>query len=407
MNTQELQRQHDVAAMYAIELRNRLNASAAAEGRALGPGEITAINQSIREANAIKARLDRAEGDAGMNLEIQKLTSGMTPVGGTRGAGRGGDLGQQFINSATYEDIKRGVHRASAFRTAPAELYAATLTEDSASGGDLVVTDHRPGILPLAQRQIVLTDLIASGTTDSNSVNYMKETTFTNAADTVAEGADKPESTLIFDAVADPVRKIAHWLPVTEEMLEDVPGLRSYINSRLQLGVRLVEEDQILNGLLNTAPDITGILNRAGLSASIARVAEVNADTLLSQIMAIWQATNLQPDGIVLNPAQWKTILQTKDTTGQYYGGGPFASPHAPTLWGLPVALTPAIAAGVALVGAFRSAAQIFRKGGMRVEVSNSHSDFFIKNLLAIRAETRLALAVYRPAAFGTCTNLN
>ena len=76
-------------------------------------------------------------------------------------------------------------------------------------------------------------------------------------------------------------------------------------------------------------------------------------------------------------------------------------------LWGLPVALTSAIVAGTALVGAFKTASQIFRKGGLRVEASNCHASFFVENKIAIRAEERLALAVYRPSAFGTVTGLN
>jgi HK97 family phage major capsid protein len=105
-------------------------------------------------------------------------------------------------------------------------VMAATLTEDAASGGDLVITDYQPGILPMPRRPLTVADLMASGTTTSNTVGYMKETTDTNAAAPVAEGATKPESTIIFDAVTDPVVKIATWLPVTEEMLEDVPTIR-------------------------------------------------------------------------------------------------------------------------------------------------------------------------------------
>jgi len=122
---------------------------------------------------------------------------------------------------------------------------------------------------------------------------------------------------------------------------------------------------------------------------------------------AIQVATNLQPDGIVMNPANWKTIQLTKDSNGQYYGAGPFATPQRPTLWGVRVALTSAITANTALVGCFRTAAQIFRKGGLRVEASNSHANFFVENKMAIRAEERLTLAVYRASAFGTVTNLS
>jgi len=111
-----------------------------------------------------------------------------------------------------------------------ASLFAATLSEDPASGGKLVVPDYRPGIVPTATRPIVVADLLMPGTTDSNVVTYMRETTFTNAAVPVAEGAAKPESALAFTQVPEPVNKIAHWLPCTEEILEDVAGLRSYID---------------------------------------------------------------------------------------------------------------------------------------------------------------------------------
>jgi len=265
---------------------------------------------------------------------------------------------------------------------------------------------YLPGILPLGFPRLVIADLLASGTTDSNAIVYMVETVFTNAANTVAEGAAKPESALVFASVTEAVRKIAHWLPVTEEMLEDVAAIRSYIDARLRLGVQLKEEDQLMNGD-GVAPNLLGILARPGLATSIARgAAETNADVIFRQVMTIYAASFLMPDGVVMNPADWATTVLTKSKDGSYLTAGPFAPIQSPTLWGLPVAVTPAIVAASALVGAFQSAAQVFRKGGIRVEASNSHQDFFIKNLVAIRAEERLALAVYRPGAFGKVTGL-
>jgi HK97 family phage major capsid protein len=221
----------------------------------------------------------------------------------------------------------------------------------------------------------------------------------------VSEGNPKPESTLVFDLVSDAVRKIAHWLPTTEEMLEDVAQIRSYIDARLRLGLDIAEEDQLLNGS-GTAPDIQGLLQRSGLTAAHARAADSNADAIFKQMMAIFNASFVMPTGTIMNPANWQTTQLTKDATGNYLGSGPWAGPQVPVLWGLPVVVTPSIVANTALTGAFNSAAQVFRKGGVRVEASNSHSDFFIRNLIAIRCEERLALAVYRPAAFGTITGL-
>ncbi len=112
------------------------------------------------------------------------------------------------------------------------------------------------------------------------------------------------------------------------------------------------------------------------------------------------------PTGTIMNPANWQTTQLSKDGQGRYYGSGPFAGAQVPTLWGLPVAVTPSIVANTALTGAYNSAAQVFRRGGIRVEASNSHSDFFVRNLTAIRGEERLALCVYRPAAFSKILSL-
>jgi HK97 family phage major capsid protein len=382
------------------------------QGRLFTDEEKKAVQVLLDEGLALKSKIASAKGDANLQAEIAKLTAGMTVE--TPKPGQPGrvvqSLGQQWAASPAGQFFFKKMHQGSRNWNSPvAELFdmrAATLTSDAASGGDLIVSDFRPGILPLLFKRLTVRDLLAPGRTDSNSISYMKETTFTNAAATVAEGTDKPQSTLIFDLVNDLVQKIAHWLPVTEEMLEDVSQIRSYIDARLRLGVDLTEEDQLLNGD-GTPPNIRGILNRVGLTAAQARGADTNADAIFKEMMKVFNASFVMPDGHVINPANWQTTQLSKDANGQYYGSGPFAGPQAPTLWGLPVAVSPSIVANTALTGAFRSSAQIFDHGNLRVEASNSHSDFFIKNLVAIRAEERLALAVYRPAAFGTTTGLN
>ena len=389
------------------------------EQRATTEAERAECRTLIAEAEDLKQRIARAESDAAMGRAIEALAPVQRPGPIATAAGPRvlKSLGTQFVEHDGYNFFKTGSHRtASAWRSPSFELFdprsygrdglmAATLTEDPASGGKLVVPQYLPGIQAIPTRRLVVADLIASGTTDSNLITYMVEKTWVNAADTVAEGAVKPESTLTFDAASDPVRKIAHWLPVTEEMLEDVAQIRSYIDARLTLGIQLTEEDQLLNGT-TTAPDLVGIRNRTGLAADVPKGTDSVADAIFKQIMAIYGSAYVMPDGVVMNPADWQGVQLMKTSTGEYIGGGPFQTAIGPTLWGLSVAVTPAIEAGVALVGAFGSAAQVFRKGGIRVEASNAHADFFIKNLVAIRAEERLALAVYRPGAFGEVTGL-
>lgn len=381
----------------------------AVTGRAMTDDEKGAIQAILDEGKAIKARLDRAAGDASMSAAIEQLTGSMTRPA-SPGAARTGEtrsLGEQFVTNAQYREfIKQNGHRRTGSWTSPTvELHAATLTQDEASGGALIVPDHRPGIIELRYKRLVVADLIAPGTTDSNLVSFMKELAFTNAADAVLEGGLKPESTLTFEPATSPVRKIAHWIPVTEEMLEDFAQTRSIVDARLRLGLDLKEEDELLNGS-GIAPHILGLMTLPGLTAAQARGTDSNADAIFKQMTTIATTTFVMVDGFVINPANWQTIQLTKNAAGNYLGNGPWAAPQSPMLWGINGAVTPSIVANTALVGDFRGSAQIFRRGGVRVESSNSHASFFVNNLVAIRAEERLALAVYREAAFGKVTGL-
>lgn len=407
----------------ALAKANEHMQAAERENRLLSDTERQEIDAAFARAEEIKLKIDALQGDDDLRAKLaqfqaQQETLAATPVAQPGDARRRIlSIGQQFVQSEIYRNAIKGRSRGRAGWTSgeaeldAAGLRAATLTTDGASGGDLIIPDTRAGITPILFERLTVADLLASGTTDSNIVQYMKETTATNAAATVAEGAAKPESTLVFDAVNDPVRKIATWLPVTDEMLDDVPQIRSYIDARLLLFVQMQEEAQLLNGD-GTGTNIVGLRNRTGLRTDVVRndpdqtPDENNMDAIYRQIMAIQVNSFLMPDGIIIHPTNWQAIALAKNADGDYLGAGPFNSALQFRLWGLPVVVTTAITAGVALVGAFRASAQVFRKGGIAVEASNSHSDFFTKNLTAIRAEERLALAVYRPGAIGEVTSL-
>jgi HK97 family phage major capsid protein len=388
-------------------------------GRLMTADEKAAIEAACAEGEAIQARIDGLRDDAEIMARVNRLrdVNGPAPTSTALVPRDGRSIGAQFTQSAQFQNlIANRLHRGgSAWSSGVVEVFdtmhATTLTEDPASGGKLVAPQYLPGIRSIQFKRLVVADLIASGVTDSNAIIYMVETLFTNAAAPVLEGAAKPESAMTFDQKTDAVSKIAHWLPVTEELLEDVPAMMSYIDARLRLGVQLAEEDQLLNGN-GTPPNLLGIMNRPGLATAVARNAgatppETNADAILRQMTAIATTAFVYPDGVVINPTNWFTIQTSKDASASYYGGGPFSPLPVASIWGIPVAPTPSIVAGTSLVGAFGTQAQVFRKGGMRVEASNSHQDYFIKNLVAIRAEERLALAVYRPGAFGKVTGLN
>jgi HK97 family phage major capsid protein len=379
------------------------------KGRAMTGDEAAAIQKLMDDASAIKSRLAEAASGNTLAAEIDKLTAGMTNEdrAETKRAALK-SLGQQWVDGEGGKFFFKKQHHGTRNWASPTQEFdepdyrrmATTLTTQAGSGGGLVIPQYLPGILPILFRPLTIRALLASGTTESPLIVYMVETTFTNAAAAVSEGSSKPESALVFNQVQEAVSKIAHFLPVTEEMLEDVAQIRDYIDTRLVTGLDLVEEDQLLNGN-GTAPNLTGLMNRVGVQTTAVGVAPDTAqDAIYRAIIQVYTSAWVMPTGIVMNPTNWEKIALAKDTLGRYLGSGPFAPAVSQTLWGLPVAVTPAIAAGTALIGAYGSQAQVFARGGTRVEASNSHQDFFIKNLVAIRAERRLALAVYRPASF-------
>jgi HK97 family phage major capsid protein len=251
----------------------------------------------------------------------------------------------------------------------PSVELKGTLTEGAGSGAALIVPQYVPGIVPSVLPPPVVAQLFAPGTTTTGLVNFMRETLFTNAAAPVAEGTAKPESALTFELVSEPLHKIAHWLPATEEILDDVAQMQSYIDSRLRLGVLVELDDQLLNGS-GLPPEMNGLLVRADLTAPIAAPVGGSLDAIAQQISNVEIASGLRVDAIGLHPSDWMKLLLTKTngTSNEYLAGSPFETPVQPTLFGKRVGLSTAFPAGVALVGAFGSGGgQLFTHGGVRV----------------------------------------
>lgn len=389
-----------------------LGADAETEERELTDEEKAARETLRGEITSLKERAAKLEGEIEVDEEIETLARGLTGDGETRQAAKRqehGTLGEQFVESDGYKGlVDAGLTGKWSTGDVDLKPAAANFFEGTGAspgvGGALVPEDRRPGVLPILFERLTVADLLASGQTTSNLVRYVEETVADGSAvTTVAEGADKPEVALGLDLVDEPVRKIAAFLPVSDEMLEDAAQIRSYIDARLGLFVRIEEEDQLLNGA-GSGTNLDGLLHRLPAeNADIASdVDNVNPADHIFAAMTVARRSYLEVDGIVVNPDDWATIALLKDADGRYLGNGPFGMGQSETLWGKRVVVTEAMDAGTALVGAFGTAAQVFRRGGLTVEASNSHSDYFRKNLTAVRAEERLALAVYRPQSFAT-----
>lgn len=389
--------------MFLLQKAKTLVDGVEKEGRAVGEADEKLHAQLLAEIDSIDKRLEEAAGDDMLRERLDKLTGGgERRAGHATARGAAGSWGQQFM-AATVDFFKNGLHRSSsAWATPTVELRAETVTE---TVSPIAVPQVLPGIVPGPAAPIVMSQLFAPGTATSNAITFMAETLWVPAADAVAEGAAKPEATLRFAPVTTPLTKIPVWIPVSDEALEDIPQLGAYIDARLVLGVLIALDREVLVGS-GTAPHMKGLLGRTDLAPAVAATGN-GIDAIAQQIGAIESAQQLPVDGIVLNSADWLAMGLVKSTTGEYLSGSPFTQAGPLTLFGRRVATTPTMPKGTALVGSFRSGGgQLFQRGGVNVAASNSHQDYFIKNLVAIRAEIRAALCLYRPAAFGLVTGL-
>lgn len=266
------------------------------------------------------------------------------------------------------------------------------------SSGANIVADRQPGVIMLPERPMTVRDLITPGRTSSNSVNYMKQTGFTNNAASVAEGARKPESTLVMALTAANVIKIAHFMKASTEILADFPALQSMIDGQLTYGLKFAEELQLLKGS-GAAGNLNGIYTQAtAYAAPFAVTGATNIDTLRLALLQSELAL-LPSTGMVLHPTNWAAIELLKDTQGRYLIGNPQGT-LSPTLWGRPVVTSLAMTVNTFLTGAFRMGAQVFDREQSGVVVATENEDDFVNNLITILTEERLALAVYKPEAF-------
>jgi HK97 family phage major capsid protein len=357
----------------------------AEKGEPLAAGAKQIADEAITAVNEAKGRLDEIE----QKMARHRDEAPQRPM----------SAGERFVAN---DEVKSFMAEPVAGKRIGVEVKAilTSLTTDAdGSAGDLIVPDRGPLVDPV-KRKLTIRDLLTPGRTNSNAIQYPKETGFTNSAAAHSEtsGATKPQSEMKFDLATATVVTIAHWILAHRNILDDVPALQSYIDGRMRYGLAYVEDNALLNGAGGS--DINGIYTQA--TASTANLAVVTAPTKLDVIRAaMLQASlaNIPPTGIVLNPTDWFGIETTKDTAGAYIIGNPQDGTN-PRLWGLPVVETPAMTVDKFLVGAFRYGAQIFDRMDARVEISTEDSDNFRKNLVTILAEERLALAVYNTLAF-------
>lgn len=368
---------------------------------------VEAFRSGLAKAREIRAEIEALEGHeevkawaAGTSAPAPMASKNLwTPADERK------SIGQRFIESDEFKSVAGG--RNGYTMHAPYQVKDIYTALPSGTPGDFG-TPVREGIVERAKRISRVRDLFPVQQTNTNMIEFFRVSGFTNNASTVAERsgspavfAAKPQSSMTVVGVQAPVRTIAHYEVAHRNVLDDEPTLRGIIDNELLYGLRLVEDDQILNGD-GTGSNLTGIRETSGIQSQVWS-AGVVGDTRIDAVRRAITKSLLayyEPTGIIVHPNDMEDLELTKDGESRHLMVMSVSMGAEARLWRLPMVSTPAITEGFALVGSFGIGATLYDRMEGSIRVAEQHSDFFIRNAVAILAEERLALAVKRPESF-------
>lgn len=372
-----------------------------------------AIQDAMSKATEIKSYIDAARlGDESKSYLEDAPANDPVSMGGYSEPSLPATLGEAFVESKDFKEfVESGAGTmAKPFEVAVSDvtsygtfdrkdIYTGTLTGGINPRGFGKI--QRDAMVPRLHRTDRIRDLFPVATTTSNLIDYMKVTGLTNNAAPVAERTGtvftlKPKSTLTFTSAQAPVRIIAHWEAMSRTVLADEPQLRATVDNELLYGLRLVEDDQILNGD-GTGENLLGVLNTPGIQTYTGLAADRPSDTL-RRAATLVRLANAEPNGYVMHPNDWEEIeLQKATGDGHYMLVSNISVGAQARVWRQPIVETQAIDEGTFVTAAWGIAAQLYDRERVNVRIAEQHEDFFARNAVAILVEERLALATKRP----------
>lgn len=363
-------------------------------------------NDSKASVEAVKAKMKTlGEKQLELSRELASLQQKSAQQGEVINADK--SVGAQYVNSNAYKALKGNVSKVERAREIISTKAATTSTvTPGITRNTIAMPTQLAGIYDEnAEMPLVIEGLIPHIPVTSSSVQYLKNSAFTNGAKVVAEGTAKPESTFQFKLATANVETIAHYTKITEQLAQDAPAVQAFINAKMIYGLQLKIDEQIVNGTGAEGSQLTGLLKDATTCTDYSTgLAELKPSIKTMVDFALGIKTKLEtigyaPKYLILNPIDWASLALMKDTNGLYILGGP-ASVAGKTLWGMSVVTTPSMPQGKYLMSDFALGATIFDRQEVAVEIDREQDDF-TKNLFTIRVERRLGLAVENPKAIG------
>jgi HK97 family phage major capsid protein len=355
------------------------------------------IAQILQEIKASVGDLPGKLEEAHRRIDAIETKSFHVPV-----AGRSGEdlLRTGLKASDDYQKLMRGERR-SAIITLPGlalnmKSILSTPGLGSATTGVSAI-ERLPVISGGGQRRLHMRDVLPVSPCSHGAVDFLKEVSALPVVSPQTETGTKSQAAMDFESEVAPVKTLAVWQAASRQILDDVDGLESFIRRRLFYAILNEEDKQVLAGD-GLGQNISGLATEAtAFDTGLLGTSWQRLDMIRRAFQMVETADEADGAFVVLHPADWAAIELTKDGEERYIAGDA-RSMMQPTLWGRPVVSTSAMTQGTFLVCS-PSAAEIRLRQDIIVEVSTEHEDYFARNLVAIRAEERLALPVYRPGA--------
>jgi len=346
----------------------------------------------------LKKQIDTQKG------ELQKVIDQVQDLEqkGVKLRGQPGE-GKSFIDMVKGDESYKDRQKTGLAQIEVTKSDLATMKETKVTSAGLVVPNYDPTIQPGLRQELRIRDLLTAIPVSGQSYSYFKELLHTRGAATVVEGALKPTSNVTFETVTDRIKKIAVWMPVTDEALDDVPQLFGYIQELLRYDLKLEEEAQILKGD-GTGENLNGLMTQATTyDAALTKAGDTAIDIMRRGIYQVRKQSKLSADGLVMTELDWMNIELQKDGENRYL----FANLQGlvtPVLWGRPVITSDSMdegdgtTGGEFLVANFARAAILFDRMSFLFKMGLIN-DQFIKNERALLVEERLGLGVRRREA--------
>jgi len=297
-------------------------------------------------------------------------------------------------NGDSLAKLARGEQKRSSFILDTKAV--GNMTEAVNLTGD-ITRQYANQVYALPARKVHLRSLLPIGTINQGLFTFPYESGGEGAPAAQTQGSSKAQVDFDITMKDAAAQYIAGYVRISRQMLDDIPAMTSFLQSRLLEKYLVAEDAQLLSGN-GTAPNLQGI---TGVATAATGAATVDVEQLV-QAIAQLETSDYSATGILVNPTDWAAIMNTKNTNSAYTlpASTVVTTDGSVSIAGIPLYKSTAIAVDKFLVGDWSMGAQIMQNQGISVQFSEMDGDNFTKNMITVRVEARIAFPIYYAGAF-------